>query len=247
MISFDPLQHPSGAMRGIHAIEASAGTGKTYSITIIWLRLLLEHGVPVGEILVSTFTKAATGELRERLLAGLEEAAAALVAAVKTAPQGGDSQSENSQGPGSQVIAACLDKNIDPVTMLQRLAQARSDFDLAPISTLHGFCQRVLRDHSFDVDADPAAEPQPDLGTIVDDVAEALIIELMHEEKLAALGNNPVVLVRQLAHKIASNPDLSRNDIFPHHADPADLEAQLQTTAHDLLPFREAWKTGRTQ
>ena len=69
--SFDPrTQDLSGAT----SIEASAGTGKTYSITLLWLRLLIERGLRVDQILVSTFTQAATAELRERLLGALRRA-----------------------------------------------------------------------------------------------------------------------------------------------------------------------------
>ncbi|MCE2826829.1 MAG: UvrD-helicase domain-containing protein, partial [Verrucomicrobium sp.] len=59
---------------GVTSIEASAGTGKTHSITRLWLRLLVEARLPVDRILVSTFTQAATAELRERLLRTLRTA-----------------------------------------------------------------------------------------------------------------------------------------------------------------------------
>jgi len=68
---FDPLTQP---LDGAHAIEASAGTGKTYAITLLWLRLVLEERVPVERILVATFTKAATAELGERLLQAIDDA-----------------------------------------------------------------------------------------------------------------------------------------------------------------------------
>ena len=71
---FDPLTQ---AVSGATSIEASAGTGKTYSITLLWLRLLIERRLRVDQILVSTFTQAATAELRERLLASLRRALSA--------------------------------------------------------------------------------------------------------------------------------------------------------------------------
>lgn len=52
-------------------IEASAGTGKTYSLTGIILRLIIEHEIPIEEILVVTFTEAATAELKGRTRAAL--------------------------------------------------------------------------------------------------------------------------------------------------------------------------------
>jgi exodeoxyribonuclease V beta subunit len=71
---FDPLTQ---ALSGATSIEASAGTGKTYSITLLWLRLLIERSLRVDQILVSTFTQAATAELRERLLTSLRRALSA--------------------------------------------------------------------------------------------------------------------------------------------------------------------------
>lgn len=61
---FDPLGMPLG---GVHSIAASAGTGKTYAITTLYVRYLLETDCRVEDILVTTFTEAATAELRERL------------------------------------------------------------------------------------------------------------------------------------------------------------------------------------
>ncbi|WP_165742296.1 UvrD-helicase domain-containing protein, partial [Candidatus Thiosymbion oneisti] len=71
MIALDPLRIP---LRGLTLIEASAGTGKTYSITTLYLRLLLELGLEVDRILVVTFTEAATEELRDRIRKRLVQA-----------------------------------------------------------------------------------------------------------------------------------------------------------------------------
>lgn len=68
---FDPLRMP---LSGVHCIAASAGTGKTYTITTLYLRLLLESGCSADQILVTTFTEAATAELRDRLRGRLNEA-----------------------------------------------------------------------------------------------------------------------------------------------------------------------------
>ena len=69
------LDVPSMPLNGRHLIEASAGTGKTYNITRLYLRLLLEKKLTVKEILVMTFTKAATEEIKGRVAATLREAA----------------------------------------------------------------------------------------------------------------------------------------------------------------------------
>ena len=69
------LNVPAMPLHGRHLIEASAGTGKTYNITRLYLRLLLEKHLTVKEILVMTFTKAATEEIKGRISATLREAA----------------------------------------------------------------------------------------------------------------------------------------------------------------------------
>ena len=60
----DPFGVP---LQGVNLVEAAAGTGKTWTITALYLRLLLEQDLPVARILVVTYTRAATGELRQRL------------------------------------------------------------------------------------------------------------------------------------------------------------------------------------
>ncbi len=62
-----PHKFTDYALDGINCIEASAGTGKTYTITHLFLRLIIENDLPLDAILVVTFTNAATDELRERI------------------------------------------------------------------------------------------------------------------------------------------------------------------------------------
>ena len=74
-MKFEKLNVPEMPLHGRHLIEASAGTGKTYNITRLYLRLLLEKQLPVQKILVMTFTNAATEEIRGRLADTLREIA----------------------------------------------------------------------------------------------------------------------------------------------------------------------------
>ena len=66
------------AAHGRVAIEASAGTGKTYTLAGLVVRYVAEDAVPVEKLLIVTFTRAAAAELRDRVRTGLSEAAAAL-------------------------------------------------------------------------------------------------------------------------------------------------------------------------
>lgn len=129
MQPLDPLALP---LRGGLLLEASAGTGKTYTLALLVLRLLLEQALPVDQILVVTFTRAATGELRDRIRRRLREALDAL-------ERGG------SDDPLLQELLARL----EPEITRQRLADALVRMDEAAIHTIHGYCQRVLQEHAF--------------------------------------------------------------------------------------------------
>ncbi|CAI8904046.1 exodeoxyribonuclease V subunit RecB [Pseudomonas chlororaphis] len=133
-------------LRGSQLIEASAGTGKTFTISALYLRLVLGHGGELAgfgrellppQILVVTFTDAATKELRERIRTRLAEAARffreettapdALIAELRD-------QFAAEQWPG------CA----------SRLDIAAQWMDEAAVSTIHSWCQRMLREHAFD-------------------------------------------------------------------------------------------------
>jgi len=115
-------------------LEASAGTGKTWSICALILRLVLEKHLEIREILVLTFTRAATAELKTRVRARLEEA----FRHISDAP---------SNDPLLTALFARLeDDGHSAPEMAARLKRALSTFDEAAIFTLHGFCKRVLAD-----------------------------------------------------------------------------------------------------
>ncbi len=127
---FDLLTSPC---EGTSLIEASAGTGKTYAITGLALRLILEKKLPINEILVVTFTEAATNELKDRIRRRLREALAWFA--------GGTTQ--------DSLLAELCRRQPDAAAAARQLQFAINDFDQASIFTIHGFCMRVLRDHAF--------------------------------------------------------------------------------------------------
>jgi len=118
---------------GVTLIEASAGTGKTYSIASLILRLILEKHLEIREILAVTFTEAATQELRDRVRRRLQ-------AALEDLRRGG------SDDP---IVNAFLEKS-DVSTGIRELNLAVQSFDEAQIFTIHGFCQRMLNDYAFE-------------------------------------------------------------------------------------------------
>jgi len=123
-------------------IEASAGTGKTWTIAALYLRLVLERGLPPRQIVVTTFTEAAATELRERLRGALlraerEAASAAPNAAAAAASYEAWLYARWQHDAGQ--------RGADLGTLRLALAQ----LDIAPIGTLHGLCRRILADHPF--------------------------------------------------------------------------------------------------
>ncbi len=126
---------------GVNLIEASAGTGKTWNICGLYLRLLLEGGFSVRQILVVTFTNAATAELRERIRTLIVETLAWLRGDGKTA--GAD--------PFVPALVAAVEraKGCSAADLVPPLEAALQLFDEAAIFTIHGFCQRALADASF--------------------------------------------------------------------------------------------------
>lgn len=145
MHKLEPLKMP---LNGVNLIEASAGTGKTYTITTLYLRLLLglrsaeqiEDGLSVEQILVVTFTEAATEEIRDRVRKRLNEA--------KTAIFLRNVSSEHYQM--DPVLAQLLALLPDPDLAWRRLDAAVKMMDEACIFTIHGFCQRMLKYHAFE-------------------------------------------------------------------------------------------------
>ena len=128
---------------GLHApgrslIEASAGTGKTWTIALLYLRLILEQGLSPRQIVVATFTDAAAQELRERLRGRLTWAERQ--AGIDAAEPGIDAQWLHARW---QADAGARDAD------LQRLRLALAEMDVAPVGTLHGLCRRILSDHPF--------------------------------------------------------------------------------------------------
>jgi len=156
MRTFDSL---AIELAGRNLIEASAGTGKTYAIASLYVRLLVEQGLLPENILVVTFTEAATKELRDRIrqriraardvFAGLPAADDLLSGMVQTVAGDGRAQA------------------------LERLEAALQTFDCAAIATIHGFCHRALQENAFEsgslYDTELTALPAPLIKRLVDD------------------------------------------------------------------------------
>ena len=169
-------------LHGERLIEASAGTGKTFTIAGLYLRLLLGHGAPgadgtptahqrplgVTEILVVTFTEAATAELRGRIRARIHEARLQFARRLLAEQQG-------TAAPlcTDPVIGPLLAEIADASEATRRLLDAERQMDEAAIFTIHGFCQRMLRQNAFESGALFASE------LLTDD--SALVLQAVHD------------------------------------------------------------------
>ncbi len=125
-------------LNGARLIEASAGTGKTFTIAGLYLRLLLGHGddqtkhqqpLTVDQILVVTFTEAATAELRDRIRARIHDARIAFARGVSSDP----------------VIQPLLEEVKDHPAAAALLLNAERQMDEAAVYTIHGFCNVCSR------------------------------------------------------------------------------------------------------
>jgi exodeoxyribonuclease V beta subunit len=185
-----------GLGEGPTLIEASAGTGKTWSIARLVARILVEPGPgntpppTISQVLVVTFTNAATAELRERIRAVLVGAAAALQTALDTEADGAvPAAPQEPADPGFAIIAGQYRNGqwqalptAELVERLARLRQATSDFDLAPVLTIHSFCQRMVQQLAFESHSPLATE----LSTNVDDLVEELVDDWMANQWVPA-------------------------------------------------------------
>ncbi|MES5813642.1 exodeoxyribonuclease V subunit beta [Pseudoxanthomonas sp. Soil82] len=131
-------------LSGVRAIEASAGTGKTFTLATLVVRLVLERALPVERILAVTFTEAATQELRARVRRRL------LLTADIAA--GAPCDAANAEAaPTAALIDAHLAASGEARDAVRRRLRAAADgIDQAAVFTIHGFCARVLREHALE-------------------------------------------------------------------------------------------------
>lgn len=222
MPTLDPLELP---LQGTHLIEASAGTGKTYTIASLFVRLVLERDIPIDRVLVVTFTEAASAELRDRIRRRLRETLEAF-----EDPTGCD-----------PLLRALVQRRAGRAEHdVQRLQLALRSFDEAMISTIHGFCHRVLHDRAFETgvafDAELLVDPSPLLDEIVRDFWARELYE--GDPLFVAYLNRQNVTPRRLvalARRSTMHPDLP--------VLPADVDRGAQL---DLASFLAAYDTART-
>ncbi len=158
---------------GVTVLEASAGTGKTFTIAGLAARYVAE-GTRLEHLLLVTFTRMATGELRDRVRRRLVAAEHGLARALAgVAPPADDS-----------VLALLATGSAEEVeTRRRNLAVALADFDAATIATTHGFCQHVLSGLGVAGDVELDVTFTDDLSDLVTEVVDDLYVRRFHRSR----------------------------------------------------------------
>lgn len=199
-------------LAGSNLIEASAGTGKTWTISWLYLRLVAVYGLKVDQILVVTYTEAATAELRDRIRRRLADAQAFV---------------ENR--PCEETYEALL-TGTDAQECRQRLQLALVSFDEAAVFTIHGFCKRVLSENAFEARLPFESELVANEDSLLTELADQfwyrhfLNPDALHLTLLQKRGLTPDSLLADVRHFIGK-PYLHTEMT----ATPVEVFADLQT------------------
>ncbi|WP_421774522.1 exodeoxyribonuclease V subunit beta [Gracilimonas sp.] len=150
-----PLPIFEAPLNGVSLVEASAGTGKTYNITSLYVRAVLEKGLEPSQILVMTFTEAATAELKFRLRSRLKES----LKAIKEGEAGKD-----------DFLQQLISQQYEDAE--NKLKSAIDRFDEAAVFTIHGFCSRLLTEYSLQFGVSPNFELLTDESQVLQDCVD---------------------------------------------------------------------------
>ena len=187
MQTLNPYEIP---LESINLIEASAGAGKSWTVTLLYLRLILEKGLTVDQILVVTFTDAATKELRDAVRERLVDALEYFQTKQSKNKEYDELYNRNQHGTDEEAI--------------QRLNLAKLSLDEAAILTIHSFCQRVLNENAFEAGL-------PFESELMDDDYD-LMLKLTDDYWRRKFQRAPQALLFKLNQK-SITPDSLLNDI----------------------------------
>ncbi len=229
MTSVRNFQVDQALVTGVTLLEASAGTGKTYQIANLVLRLVAEGIADIREIVVVTFTNAATAELKDRIRKRLIHGYQRLSIPGR----------EDEEDPLFVVYNRLSEQ--DRQCYLERLHTALERFDEASISTIHGFCQRLLQNNAFESGADFGMELIKDESTLLEQLVDDFLVNSLYaagKEEYQFLVNE-AGYTRETLLKLAKNAteDLDMT-VIPN---PVKGDRSSQELEDSLQRFREAW------
>jgi exodeoxyribonuclease V beta subunit len=215
---------------GLHLIEASAGTGKTWTIAALYILLLLESRLRPEEILVVTYTKAATSELRDRVRARISDTLELYT---------------SGRPPRDELERIILEtRAMDKATAVKLLTRGLYSFDDAAIFTIHGFCQRALLENAFESGSLFDTEMITDQSALVSEVCQDFWrSQIMNEpqeflEQLLAAGYTP----EKLAQPFKGHYQDSGLTIIPPAGDP-DLGPLVARSCALFSDLASLWRS----
>jgi len=234
MLTFEPNDFPLD--NGVRLLEASAGTGKTFALAHLVLRLISEQQLQLRRLLVVTFTEAAAAELRDRIGRRLQEALCAL-----EQPQRQDFDTvlldwrqRRGAGPHQQLRA--------------RLLLALEELDGADITTIHGFCHRNLSRHALEAGRPPDPELETDSDTTLQQIAHDYWQQQVLPLPVSLLGGLGLQQVdpdrvRQLLASLDGDPALELEPLPPQLSLERPLAEQLPAIWHSRWQrFCDLWQ-----
>ncbi|MDD9206506.1 UvrD-helicase domain-containing protein, partial [Georgenia sp. 10Sc9-8] len=172
---------------GTTVLEASAGTGKTFTIAALAARYVAEGAAELSELMLVTFGRAATSELRDRVRERLVSTERAL-------------RDAGARGSEDAVVRHLAD--VDDAELgirRRRLTQALSQLDAATITTTHGFCQQMLTSLGVAGDVDTDAVFVPDIADLVEEVVDDLYLQRYAGEREPVLSPTAARTVAEAA------------------------------------------------
>lgn len=225
---------------GSRLIEASAGTGKTWTIAALYLRLVLGHGAEAAfarpllpsEILVMTFTRAATRELSNRVRERLVQAAAFFRA------------EDGVDDPYLRDLAASYDTPQARSAAAHRLQLAAETMDEAAIFTIDAWCQRMLREHAFDSGSLFDEELVSDERALFEDAAHDYWRQQVYPLKRTALATllacwSDVEVLKNGVRTLLRHA--GRFEVDPHESLAALIERVERRQLAELTRLKEGW------
>ncbi len=203
---------------GTTVLEASAGTGKTFTIAALATRYVAEGVAELSELMLVTFGRAATAELRERVRERL----------VSTERELCSADARSSSDAVVAHLAAVDDAELD--RRRARLTRALSEFDAATIATTHAFSQQMLSGLGVTGDVDADAVLVPDIADLVDEVVDDLYLQ-----RYAATDGTGLAVrtARSVAHAAVGD----------HHAELQPAHAAPDSPAGHRFAFGDAART----
>jgi exodeoxyribonuclease V beta subunit len=218
---------------GIRLLEASAGTGKTFALAHLVLRLVTEEGLSLRRLLVVTYTEAAAAELRDRIGRRLQEALASLA---------GPAPDAASVDPVLQEWLERLSRQAaQPVDRLRgMLLLALEELDGADITTIHGFCRRTLERQSLEAGCSPQQRLEGDASRLIEEVVhdywqrQVLPMSAPSLAGLGACGVNPEALA-SLLRRLDSDPALALDPL------PAGLDLEVSFADQWPAIWQRSW------